>query len=308
VADSGHDQVVKLSPNGSEMVRVGGFSILRAVSVNPADGTCWVVDHFHNQVVKLSPNGSETVRVGGFDRPHSVAVNPTDGTCWVSDPWQDQVVKLSPEGSVTVRVKLDLPAGLSVNSSDGTCWVVDHPYQVVKLSPEGSETVRVGGFFCPFVSVNPTDGTCWVGDFQHDQVVKLSPDGSEIFRVGGFDGPGPVSVNPGLPLAIEIKLNGIEFHTEDTITIDAHVTNGKEEVDVEGKCWVRFPDDSLISLLNVPKATLPPELDIIIPLLPGGYTFNGGEPEGEYKAGGRLACPITLDYFSTDIKPFTFTP
>ncbi|MEW6607697.1 MAG: right-handed parallel beta-helix repeat-containing protein [bacterium] len=109
-------------------------------------------------------------------------------------------------------------------------------------------------------------------------------------------------------LAIFMELNDVEFHTGDTLTIDAHVTNGKEEVDVEGKCWVRFPDDSLISLLNVPKATLPPELDITMPLLPGGYTFNGSEPAGEYQAGGRLACPITLDYFSTDIETFTFIP
>jgi hypothetical protein len=122
------------------------------------------------------------------------------------------------------------------------------------------------------------------------------------------DGPHGIAITPIKGPAIDIILNGTEFHTDDTITIDAHVTNGNEEVNVEGKCWVRFPDDELISLLNVPEATLPPEFDITIPLLPGGYTFTGGEDEGEYEAGGRLACPITLDYFSTDIETFTFTP
>jgi parallel beta-helix repeat protein len=111
-----------------------------------------------------------------------------------------------------------------------------------------------------------------------------------------------------LELAIDIILSGNEFHTGNTLTIDAHVTNGNEEVDVEGKCWVRFPDEELVSLLNVYHATLPPELDVTIPLLPGGYTFTGDEPGGEYEVGGRLACPITLDYYSTDIETFTFTP
>ncbi|MEW6097190.1 MAG: hypothetical protein AB1567_11830, partial [bacterium] len=72
-------------------------------------------------------------------------------------------------------------------------------------------------------------------------------------------------------------------------------------------CWLRLPNDKLKSLLNIPNVTLRPELDVVKPLLPG-YTFKGSEPEGEYEAGGRLACPITIDYFSTDIETFTFTP
>ncbi|MEW6096951.1 MAG: right-handed parallel beta-helix repeat-containing protein [bacterium] len=107
-------------------------------------------------------------------------------------------------------------------------------------------------------------------------------------------------------LAISIELNDTEFHTGETLTIDAHVTNGSEATTVEVKCWVRFPNSKLKSLLNIPKVTLRPGLDVIVPLIKG-YTFKGSEPEGGYEAGGRLACPITLDYFSTDIKLFTFT-
>ncbi|MEW6095627.1 MAG: choice-of-anchor Q domain-containing protein, partial [bacterium] len=108
-------------------------------------------------------------------------------------------------------------------------------------------------------------------------------------------------------LAIFMELNDTEFHTNDTLTIDVHVTNGNEKVNVEIKCWLRLPNDKLKSLLNIPNVTLRPELDVVKPLLPG-YTFKGSEPGGKYEVGGRLACPITIDYFSTDIKTFTFTP
>lgn len=63
----------------------------------------------------------------------------------------------------------------------------------------------------------------------------------------------------------------------------------------------------ILPILNVNSATLPPEFDVTIPLLPAGYTFTGDEPEEEYEAAGRLTCPITLGYYSTDIETFTFT-
>ncbi|MEW6095339.1 MAG: hypothetical protein AB1567_02255 [bacterium] len=62
-------------------------------------------------------------------------------------------------------------------------------------------------------------------------------------------------------------------------------------------------DVTLVRLVRL----LPPELDVVKPIL-SDYTFSGSEPEGNYEVGGRLACPITLDYFSTDIETFTFTP
>ncbi|MEW6096597.1 MAG: choice-of-anchor Q domain-containing protein, partial [bacterium] len=123
--------------------------------------------------------------------------------------------------------------------------------------------------------------------------------------INGVVDMGADEYNKGLLISME--LNGGEFHTGDTLTIDAHITNGSKATTVEAKCWIRLPNGKLKSLLNVPKVTLRPQLDVVKHLL-HGYIFTGGEPEGEYEVGGRLVCPITLDYFSTDIETFTFTP
>jgi YVTN family beta-propeller protein len=223
---------------------------------------------------------------------------------------------------------------ISTNAVIGTILVSIYPYDIA-ITPDGkyayltiaeSDEVSVID-----TSTNAVVETISVGNWPRG--IAITPDGRYAYVTNSMSNtvsmidtstnavvgsPIPVGACP-LDIAItpikgsaiptiDIILNGTEFHTDDTITIDAHVTNGNEEVDVEGKCWVRFPDDELVSLLNVYEATLPPEFDVTIPLLPGGYTFTGDEPAGDYKAGGRLACPITLDYFSTDIETFTFTP
>ncbi|MCD6287856.1 MAG: PKD domain-containing protein, partial [Candidatus Hydrogenedentes bacterium] len=76
VVCDGSDEIVKLSADGSELARVGGFQAPRAVAVDPLDGVCWVTDIYADKVVKLSPLGARLVEVGVLPNALSVAASP----------------------------------------------------------------------------------------------------------------------------------------------------------------------------------------------------------------------------------------
>ncbi len=210
VADTWHNQVVKLASDGTELVRVNGFTRPSDVSVNSSDGALWVADTDNNQIVKLGDDGSELVRVNGFSAPKSVSANPTDNSVWVADTDSNQVVKLGDEtepGTELVRASgFSYPSGVSVNLNNSRVWVADTDNdQVVKLDSDGTELVRVNGFYSPSdVSIDPTDDSVWVADTSNGQVVKLDSDGAELLRISGFNEPSSVAMDeavrdPGPP-------------------------------------------------------------------------------------------------------------
>ena len=86
---------------GAVAVGRGEFSGPTSVSVNPADGSCWVADYGHDQVVHVSPAGAELWRSNwdAFSFPESVSLNSGDGSCWVADTSDNQVVHLSQSGA-----------------------------------------------------------------------------------------------------------------------------------------------------------------------------------------------------------------
>lgn len=163
VADTNNSRIVKLfdgiadgyniSSNTGFHYTKGGFNYPNAVSVNIADGTCWVADTNNDHVVKLSPSGSiEMMRRSGFDNPVDVSVNHIDGTCWVADWYLNKVVHLDPAGNILSTIPDMLnPLSVSVNPQDGSCWVADHGRnQVVKIIVSGTEAARKSGFSNPY--------------------------------------------------------------------------------------------------------------------------------------------------------------
>ena len=108
----------------------------QSVSVNSADGSCWVADYGQWSggsdvgcgVVHLSAGGAVLWRGAAFSEPSSVSVNSTDGSCWVADTGHNQVVHLSSAGAELWRSDsgaFSQPSSVSVNPTDGSCWVAD---------------------------------------------------------------------------------------------------------------------------------------------------------------------------------------
>lgn len=182
-----------------EVWRGGTFTFPISVSVNQADGSCWVADRDANVVVHLAEDGTELWRGSTFNSPWSVSVNRSDGTCWVADRGNNEIVHLAEDGTELFRGGgFNGPIAVSVNPTDDSCWVSDRSNnQIVHLAGNGTELSRDGGFSLPIgVSANSDDGSCWVADLFNNQAVHLSSAGGELWRGGTFDCPRGVSVNP----------------------------------------------------------------------------------------------------------------
>jgi len=94
-------------------LNMGPGSVPVSVSVNTADGTCWVANSGQspangNRAVKLSGSGTSPISilftVTGFLQPNFVSVNPTTGECWVADTGNNQVVRLDSDGNEEFRI------------------------------------------------------------------------------------------------------------------------------------------------------------------------------------------------------------
>jgi beta-lactamase regulating signal transducer with metallopeptidase domain/DNA-binding beta-propeller fold protein YncE len=211
--DVGH-AVVHLAEDGSELWRGESFLQPLSVSMNPADGTCWVADNLNGEVVHLAANGVQLGRYGSeFRHVGELAVNPGDGSCWV--PVAGRLDRDSGEyaGSAVVRLgrggrelwrggDLKRAGPIAVNAADGSFWVGDlrdhrASPQVVHCAADGRELWRGGDFKrVTCLSVDPRDGSCWIADGEAKQAVRLGVDGVELWRGGKFELPVSISANP----------------------------------------------------------------------------------------------------------------
>jgi DNA-binding beta-propeller fold protein YncE len=171
-----------------------------SVSVNAADGSCWVASPA--MVIHVAADGTVLAEVSGFHYFVAVAADPTDGSCWVADnDGREQVsavVHLAGDGAELWREdRVFSPNGLAVDPTDGSCWVACNT-EVIHFAADGTELLRKGGFtYLRGIAVNSTDGSCWVTDENADSIVHLAHDGTELWRGGGFGYPQGISINSG---------------------------------------------------------------------------------------------------------------
>jgi DNA-binding beta-propeller fold protein YncE len=203
VADTGHDQLVRLDANGTEAWRSppGQFIGPWSLSVDPQDGSCWVVDIYAHQLVHLSSGGVElwrSVATTGEETPSAVSVNVSDGSCWVAY-WNGTVGRVAEDGTELWRSDAGywFPESISANSADGSCWVACVG-RVVHVAADGTELADVASI-SEAVAVNPSDGSCWIGDGgDNNRILHVAADGAELWHSAehAFALPVSVCVNP----------------------------------------------------------------------------------------------------------------
>jgi len=218
--------LIKLSPDGKELVRVGGdyriqeFDFSDSISIDPRDGSVWA-SSASNEVIKVSSEGVILFNVTGFDDSFGVAVDPNDGSVWVAD-FGGNVVKFSSKGRELIRLHLSdtLYEAITLDPSDGSVWtgVTDFgDSQLIKLDSSGKELLRVNNISpIPMISVDPSNGSVWLPEQGRGQITKLSPDGKELLRIKGFS-LDDISVNSidGTIWGAEIRLNQVMKFSSD---------------------------------------------------------------------------------------------
>lgn len=96
-------EVCRISAQGAEMFRVGGFGKIVAAFADPVSGCFWLLDQGKNEVVKLSAGGATLLSIGGiFWQPASGALD--DGEPAFSSYPRATVQASPPKGSVPLEV------------------------------------------------------------------------------------------------------------------------------------------------------------------------------------------------------------
>ncbi|MEW6428277.1 MAG: PKD domain-containing protein [Thermodesulfobacteriota bacterium] len=192
VTDRSNHQVVKLGANGSELLRISGFSSPRNLLVSKADSSVWITNEGQHQVVQLAADGTELLRIGGFYNPIGLSRNDTTGAVWISDYYNNRVVALAADGVRLGQFSgIQNPVGIDVYQADGSVWVASHTGdQVIKLAPGGQELLRLPGVDNPHhLRVDQRDGSVWIADMYGDRLLHLAADGTVIAAITGVDNP-----------------------------------------------------------------------------------------------------------------------
>ena len=136
VADTGHNAVKEVLPNGEIKTIGSGFSGPSGVAVDAA-GDVFVADTGNNAVKEVLPNGDIEPIGSGFVSPNGVAVDSA-GDVFVADSDNNRVVELSPPTVAATPSPLSGSTATAVTASlTGLKPGTTYYYRVVASSAEG---------------------------------------------------------------------------------------------------------------------------------------------------------------------------
>jgi len=192
VADSGNNEVRKITPSGIVVPVATGLNDPEAVAVD-ANGTVYIADTKNNRVVTVTASGVMTT-LAQLTGPTAVLVDST-GYVYVSG--STGVWKISPFGGISVIIDgLTLPGGLAFGS-EGDLLIAETGSNVIRrLTSSGSLTTIAGtgvaGFSgddglasgaqlnSPFGLAVDGNGAIWIADQGNNRIRTLTPSAGAV--------------------------------------------------------------------------------------------------------------------------------
>jgi len=224
VADEGARQIVKLSPSGQLIARLGAaIPLNNPVKVKlDAQGNLWVTELGGNTLAKLSGTGQLLARFdaaasGGFSEPNGVALD-AQGNVYVADVFNHRIVKLAPSGQVLATFgsegntpgAFEEPHDVAVDAS-GNIYISDtRNNRVQKLSPDGKALTQWPVNDPRGIALDAS-GNVYVGDLGKGSIDELSPTGP-LLRHFGAPGRGRGQIT--LPAGVAIDAEGNVYVAE----------------------------------------------------------------------------------------------
>lgn len=200
VADSGSNSVVKLSPRGKVLQRIGGggsAALLRPLGVAvDSQARIYVADSGHDRVVQFSSAGKllrtwpdSAAKSSRLRTPADVALGAR-GNIYVADTGDNLVQHLSVSGNwQTPYSGFKHPSGIAVNSR-ASIFVADTDRNAVEelaWSTDLLNATKPGQFRAPQGVTIDAAGNVYVADTGNDRIVKLSP-AFKVLKVWGGRG------------------------------------------------------------------------------------------------------------------------
>lgn len=210
VADSGNNNIVEISPTGTEttLLNAGnGLSGPEGVAVD-ASGNVYVANTNANEVLEDS-NGSVTQLAPGFtfDKPAGIAVT-SSGTVYVADTAANEIVEIS-GSSVKTFGPFNAPEGVAVDSS-GNVYVANTAANNVLEITGGTATPLTGTYDQPFGVAVDSAGDVYVADTDHFEIRMITAQGT-VQTVAGSTTQGSCTASPPLfhnPFGVAVDASG----------------------------------------------------------------------------------------------------
>ncbi len=204
ILNQGQQEIVKLSSIGDELLRLGGFSDLVDIEVDPENRRVWLAEAWPPALHAIDLSGqlvfSETAPAF---RPKKLRSWYRTGSLFVIDEDSAQVLELSLQGDQVLRrvSGLSRPNDLDINQHSGELWICDEGggkvfhlfdgYEGDIAQADSSEHLRAHGPY-PYpaaISVEDSTGACWVADREDGLIVRHQANGLDSLMVTGFENP-----------------------------------------------------------------------------------------------------------------------
>lgn len=225
IADTAHNQIVKVTPSGSASAviitgLVTGLSAPERLVLDDS-GNLYIADTGNNRIVVLTPAAAGSViDLGGLtlSSPKGVAIDAS-GNLYLADTGNNRIVKLSSGGSAAVHnitglgTALSSPVGLAVDAS-GNLYIADSGNnRIVKVTTEGAgSALSISGLgtalSAPSGVAVDSFANILIADSGNNRVVQVTSGGA-----GSVPSTGSLTLNA--PVAVAVDVSGI-IHVADT--------------------------------------------------------------------------------------------
>ena len=221
IADTAHNQIVKVTPDGSASALiitglVTGLNTPTALALD-GSGNLYVADTGNNRVVVVtSARSASVIDLGALTltAPQGVAID-VSGNLYIADTGQNRIVKVPSGGSAAVLgitglgTALNAPAGLGVDTA-GNLYVADSANnRIVKVTAGGAgSAISISGL-ATAMSL-PSDvavdsfANLFIADSGNNRIVQVTSSGA-----GSVPGTGSLTFNS--PAAVGVDASGVLY-------------------------------------------------------------------------------------------------
>jgi sugar lactone lactonase YvrE len=172
VANSGANNVIKVSPQGVSSVYASGFNGPRDVKFD-ATGTLYVSSQYDNTIYTVAPGGTVAVyaRGGVANSPQGMRYDAA-GNLWIANNDGTLRVLDSSGQSQVVATGLSNPRGLALDTA-GNAYVADYSSgSVQKISSTGQRSTFASGLSGPWGVAVDASGHVWVSEYDNVGRIK----------------------------------------------------------------------------------------------------------------------------------------
>ncbi|MFP4522218.1 MAG: hypothetical protein ACLFQK_08745, partial [Fibrobacterota bacterium] len=200
-------ELIKLSLFGDELLRIGEFSTIKDIVVDPGENkstSVWIIERADSsRIYEINADGVITDTLSGFSKPRKLSLYVNDALLYIADDSSNSVdIYKKEEGKQPAKMLSSISRfnDMDVDQLSGDLWVATDTvlFRVrdgVVVDTIGDDSTEAAFGLAKQIAVTYKSGWIWVLDTRNSALKKIDIDGNELSVVSGFRGPEKISAN-----------------------------------------------------------------------------------------------------------------